>query len=214
MKPIMVITGASKGLGKGCADYFKNNYEIVTVHRSPGATFQGDLRDAAFRNKVVEQVTPNVFINNAGGDCEKDYVAMLELNGVAATDLLLQFYNKMPAGHIFNIGSVAIHHRTWPHMDQKWIPYIAAKNMIRAASIHLSETRSKKVKVTLLEPEFISNTTAVPHSLLQSAYDEFKLEQFTPMRAEDVARIIENELDQPAWLVRSVVELTLMSRRN
>lgn len=207
----MIITGASKGLGKGCSNYFKDKYEVVTVHRSPGATFQGDLRDANFRKSIVDQVTPDVFINNAGGDCGDDYLAMLELNGVAATDLLLQFYNKMTTGHIFNIGSVAAHHYKWPNMDQKWIPYIAAKHMLSAASTRLSETRAKNIKVTLVEPEYISDTSVIPYSFPPTQYTDFQVDKFTPLRTEDVARAIENEINQPAWLVRSVVVLSLMS---
>jgi NADP-dependent 3-hydroxy acid dehydrogenase YdfG len=211
MKPVMVITGASSGIGKSCANYFQDKYQIITIHRSPGATIQGDLRNASFRKSIVDHIIPDVFINNAGGECDGDYLAMLELNGVAATDMLLQFYNKMETGHIFNIGSAATHHMRWPNMEQKWIPYIAAKNMISSASIRLSETRAKNVKVTLIEPDFVSGTPTIPYEFPQTHYNEFQVDRFTPMRPEDVALAIENEMSQPAWLVRSVIALSLVS---
>ena len=57
---VMLITGASKGIGKACSKYFKNKYEVVTVSRTD-STICGDLTDITFRNKIIAEINPIVF---------------------------------------------------------------------------------------------------------------------------------------------------------
>jgi len=212
-KLTMLITGASSGIGLACYNLFKEKYNVVTSHRSVGADFRGDLTDLSFREELCRNVTPDIFINNAGGMCEGDTVKILELNAVAQVDLLMKFYNKMkPGGVIINIASICAELRGWQGMEETLIPYIAAKHAIKAASLCYTDARFKDIRVSCVEPDMVAGTRTSPHLIDEGHYNDFSADQYTPMRPKDIATLIEHELTQPRWMVKGLIQVSLASR--
>ena len=65
MKKIL-ITGASRGLGKAFVEELKNDYEIISTARSGDVTIHGDLSDNKFVQMLIDEVDADIIINNAG----------------------------------------------------------------------------------------------------------------------------------------------------
>lgn len=206
-KKIMLITGASKGIGLACCNKFKDKYTIVTAHRSVGADFQGDLTDLGFQNKLIESITPDVFINNAGGLTD-DPLTTLNLNGYVACRLLLAFHKKMSTGTIINISSIAASENGWVNIDYNDIAYTSAKKMLSTMSVALHTQKNKPVKVSCLElgptytDAFYERVT--PNYPSETAWNN---QSQTPLSTDDVLNVIENILLQPIWANTTVIRL-------
>ena len=211
-KKIMLITGASKGIGLDCYNKFKNQFEVVTAHRSTGADFQGDLTDINFQDKLIDSVTPDVFINNAGG-ITTDPFTTLNLNGYTACRLLMAFHKKMTAGSIINISSIAANEHGWVDMDYNDIAYTSAKKMLSTMSLALYNQKSKPVKVSCLElgPTY----TDAFYQRVTPSYppeDTWTNQSQTPLSTNDVIDVIKNILAQPIWANTTIIRLDTNSK--
>lgn len=63
MKPLAIVIGASRGIGRACAQILSENWEIVTVARSGEVTHRGDVQDENFLRSLVEKYNPSAVIN-------------------------------------------------------------------------------------------------------------------------------------------------------
>jgi NADP-dependent 3-hydroxy acid dehydrogenase YdfG len=199
-KKIMLITGASTGIGKACYDEFKDEYNIITVHRSAGATIRGDLTNKEFQDTVIETVTPDIFINNAGGlTC--DPISTLDINGFTACKLLLEFHKKMPHGHIINISSIAANQSGYLKNSYDDIAYAGSKRMLSTMSLLLQKQKSKPVKVSCLElgPVYTKSFSDRPPPNYTTGTD-WAPGDFTPLSANAVVDMIKFMLAQPMWI--------------
>lgn len=131
---VVLITGASRGIGAACADEFrKRGARLALVARSreglertagpDGLAIPGDITDAAFRKRAVEETLArygriDILINNAGVGLFApawaapldDVRAMVEVNLFAALGMIQLVAPGMRAlrrGMIVNLGSIA-----------------------------------------------------------------------------------------------------------
>lgn len=215
MTKLVLITGASRGVGKAVADRLQSNpeYEIVTVARSGDVTEKGDLTDINFRNYLIDKYTPDIFVNNAGVSSH-DFVETFELNVMATCHLMLEFWKKMETGNIINLSSIAANKTGWPGMTDRNINYLTSKKAIRNLSKDLAFSKRKLVKVTSLEPNHINTTCGgrVPRDIDWDRAGT-EMEYFAPMPAEYVAEVIEWIIDQPQYVAITELEISNMCKQ-
>lgn len=202
----MLITGASRGVGKACADYFKDKYQVVTVARTGNVTYHGDLTNLEFLKKLCREVEADVLINNAAV-YGKDFQSTIDLNLRAAGFLLTEFYKKMESGHIINVCASAANATGWVGMAPERIWYNAMKSALKTLSKHFSDAKLKNVKVTSIEPARVNTTIANDfRDIPEEEYNRQTL-PWIPMEPSYVAEVIGWILSQPEHVVISSIEI-------
>jgi len=212
-KKVMLLTGASRGIGKSIYDRYKDEYDIVTVHRSQGATIQGNLVDWKFREDVIKQVDPDVVINNAG--FHGFSLWGIAVNGVAAAHLMMGFHKKMSRGHIINISSIR---STFQGFERRGvdtyddIAYNCGKAMCTSASLQLASLRTKPVNVVCIEPGVV-RTNMYPNMPEAQYVDEDQWDNtvYTPLVPDDIVNTIDWVLKQPPWINISLLRMNTNS---
>lgn len=202
-----LVTGGSKGIGKSISDYLrKKNYTVITVGQFNNATEMGDINDINFRNTLVANWKPDIFINNAG-IAKEEFNKVLSTNGLAAVDLLQKFYQKMDNGYIINIGSLATTQNGYQVKDMEDTSYILSKKLLHNASYFLQEMHTKPIRVTSLELGAVN--TSIKNrfhnkEISESEYTDQTLRSI-PMRTDDVVNAIDWILNLPKHLeVRNI----------
>jgi NADP-dependent 3-hydroxy acid dehydrogenase YdfG len=187
MKKMMLITGASSGLGFACSEWFKDSYNLITISRKLGHTEVGDIKKEDFRNYIVKKYTPDVVINNAG--------MMMEV----------KFYNKLNEGSdIINVSSVAstsVHN--WGQNATRLV-YNSTKSALSDFTIGLAKSKKKDVRVSVLEPATIIPTNFhdfTKRSIPETRYTEYNFQNETPLRPGDVVKIIEWMIDDKKYSI-------------
>jgi NADP-dependent 3-hydroxy acid dehydrogenase YdfG len=212
-KKIMLITGASRGIGKAVYDRYIDEYEILTVHRSEGATFRGNLVDWKFREQVIHEANPDVVINNAGFSGFPLWA--IAVNGVAAAHLAMGFYKKMERGHIITISSVASTFTGYERGEPSYagIAYSAGKAMATSVSLQLSNLKEKPINVVCIEPG--STQTEMRPDLTDPTYtepDKWDPSVYTPLVPNDIVDTIDWVLKQPPWINMQLIKLVPNSK--
>ena len=189
-KPIMLITGTSRGIGLACAEYFQDRYEIVGISRTSGkfVTEQGSVSDPLFRKHIIEKYTPDVFINNAGIG-GSDVSEIIRVNAEASTDFMVGFYKKMKNGHIINMSSylATVSGVKLPGISD--IVYASTKKLIKELSKEFSHMRYK-IKVTSIEPGWVD-----------TAMVTFASKPFNKIiEPKYIAETIDWIIHQPSWV--------------
>ena len=215
-KKIMLITGASRGIGKQIHDRYKDEYECVTVHRSPGATMQGNLVDWKFREQVIKDVNPDVVINNAG------YWGFalwgIAVNGVAAAHLMMGFHKKMERGHIITISSLRSSFQGYEKNKNPTqviyddIAYNCGKAMATSCSMQLSLIKNKPVNVVCIEPGVVK--TDMYPNMMDPEYadvDKWTNDMHTPLMPSDIVNTVEWILQQPPWINLNLIRMNTNS---
>jgi NADP-dependent 3-hydroxy acid dehydrogenase YdfG len=204
---LALITGGSKGIGKSISNYLhKKNYTVITVGQFNNATEMGDINDINFRNTLVANWKPDIFINNAG-IAKEEFNKVLNTNGLAAVDLLQKFYQKMDNGHIINIGSLATTQNGYQVKDMENTSYILSKKLLHSASYFLQEMHIKPIRVTSLELGAVN--TSIKNRFYNKEISENEYEEQTlrsiPMKTDDVVNAIDWILNLPKHLeVRNI----------
>lgn len=203
----VLITGGSRGIGRGLVDYFtRKNCNVVSVSRSSTTDEQGDVADINFRNYLAEKYTPDIFINNAG-IAKDNFNNILQTNGVAAVDLLEKFYNKMENGIIINIGSLSVTKNGYEVKDILDTSYILSKKMLHEASYFFQEMHTKPIKVVSLEIGAVATTIQNRFHGKEIPPDQYinQTLRSIPMLVDDVVNTVDWIVNQPPHLeVRSI----------
>jgi len=196
-KPIMLITGVSRGVGLACAEYFSEKYTIIGVSRTDGpyVTDKGSVTDLVFRKCLILKYKPDVFINNAGVGGNAPYYKIIQTNAEAAADLMLGFCDKMETGHIINISSwlatISLNNHS-PHGGYGELTYQATKKLVKNMSKELVSRNNGKIKITSIEPQCI-DTEMVQDFLKSRPY-------IKPMSPKYIAETIDWIINQPPWV--------------
>lgn len=174
-KPVAVITGASKGIGRAIALRLAGQFDIVAVARSMpeleslarevqarGASCRPialDLTDAAAVRAALSDADAQVLVNNAGVGIIKpfmeltrdEWMAMVNLNLNALYDVthaLLPAMLQRRSGHVIVIGSIA-----GRSAFAGGTAYVATKAAVQGFTENLMlEVRDYGVKVSVVNP--------------------------------------------------------------
>jgi NADP-dependent 3-hydroxy acid dehydrogenase YdfG len=171
---VVVITGASSGLGEASARHLSSQGAAARSHSVPGARadrerWQGhgmttDVVDREQKKKLVDAAVQadgriDVIINNAGlmprAPLERlkidEWDRTIDLNikgvlsGIAAA---LPYMKQQKAGHIINVSSVAGH-----KVGPGFAVYAATKRAVRALSEGLrQEVKPYNIRTTVISP--------------------------------------------------------------
>lgn len=202
MKTVL-ITGGTKGIGAAMANKLSTDYNVVTVGRSSSATESGDLQEEKFRNYLVEKYTPDIFINNAAALFLNKY-KMLHLNGIVAVDLLYKFYDKMDQGQIINISSISAERLTGIKENEARTSYALAKKFLKDASVAISNSRAKPIKVMCLSPSAVDTDmtrTLTDLRMKKNDYENYDWKTSVCWtRPEEIADIVKWMIEQPQWI--------------
>ena len=196
MKKVVVITGATDGIGKALALLLKDNYKLALCGRDEEKMDKllaqlgdchvyaecFDITDDRKRHEFCEHVKAefeaiDVVINNAGANTKKDKVAdinlqdlryMFELNCVSAIGIIQEFYPvmKKQQSGLF----VNILSSCCLYHSPTVGSYTATKDAMEAISrILLKEVKSENIGVCSVYPGGVdTNFRAVPnHSYLK-----------------------------------------------
>lgn len=144
MKPVAVVTGATKGIGRAICKIISKDFDVVGIARSkdsmfPGTLYQADLLNSVERNEVFKEIADahdvTALVNNVGfnqlesvGNITSNiYDKIMQLNvttTLEATQCFLPGMKRLGYGRIVNMGARAFLGR------QNSSVYAAAKSAV------------------------------------------------------------------------------------
>jgi 3-hydroxy acid dehydrogenase / malonic semialdehyde reductase len=209
-KPIAVVTGASKGIGRAIALRLCSDYEIVAVARSDNEletlAEEIEAKGGACRPRMVDITDPEavraalsdidaqVLVNNAGVGAIKPFVDltreewtnMVDVNFNALFDVtraVLPSMMRRQSGHIVVIGSISAR-----AAFVGGTCYAATKAAVTAFTESLMlELRDHGIKVSVVAPGSVNTSF--------SAFGDS--DQSWKLAPEDVANSVAHVLDTP-----------------
>jgi NADP-dependent 3-hydroxy acid dehydrogenase YdfG len=222
-KPIAVITGASRGIGRATALRLSDSYDIVAVARSDDAleslAQEIENRGGSCRPRVVDITNPEavtaalsgidaqVLVNNAGVGVTKPFMEltrdewrnMVDVNFNALYDVtrvLLPAMIERRSGHIVVIGSIS--------GRSAYIGgscYAATKHAVMGFTECLMlEVRASGVKVSVVNPGSVATD-----------FSSSDGDKSWKLVAEDVAEAVANVIDTPPNVLVHRVEIRTLT---
>ena len=224
-RPIAVVTGASRGIGRAIARRLASAYDIVAVARSEpdlrslAAEIQGgggacavvplDVGNAGAVARALGDVEAEVLVNNAGVGVMRpllelsleDWRAMVDVNLNAlfyVTRTLLPGMVHRGGGHVVNIGSLAGRH-SFPGGTC----YAATKHAVMAFTESLMlEVRERNVRVSVVMPGSVATALRTGAAMMPGAEDSSWM--ITP---DDIAEAVAYTVTRPAKVLVSRIEI-------
>jgi 3-hydroxy acid dehydrogenase/malonic semialdehyde reductase len=221
-RPLAVVTGASRGIGRSIALRLSDSYDILALARSKSGlddlaaeigrrggscrATQLDLRDREAIAKVLEGVDAEVVVNNAGVGPVKplldltpdDWHSMVDVNFNAlyhVTRALLPGMTRRGHGHVVVIGSIM--GRT---AGIGGTCYAATKHAAQAFVECLNlEVRDRGVKVSIVNPGSVATD-------FSSRRDESWM-----LSPDEVADTVAHVLSTPADVLVHSVEVRALT---
>jgi len=221
MKKIIVLTGASSGIGAATAKALSNSpHVLVMIARNEekmkaiaaeidciSLVLKTDVTKIEEVNKALKTVIEkfggiDVLINNAGlgyfdpideGKLE-EWHTMIDVNLKGLLNIThgcIPFLKASDNGHIINITSVAAH-QVFPNSAV----YSATKHAVLAISKGLHQELQKDLKVTSISPGAV-NTAFVDQTTNKEMIDDLKSYFAKGMHPSTIAQQIVYALEQP-----------------
>jgi 3-oxoacyl-[acyl-carrier protein] reductase len=225
-RPTAIITGASRGIGRGIAIRLADTYHIIALARnepllhelgdtitSAGGSCEPlavDLADPRAIERALRGVAADVLVNNAGVITKKPLLQLLpdewhemidvNLNAIFhVTRLVLPGMVERRRGHIVNIASIA-GRSAFPNGTG----YVATKHAVLGFSESLMlEVREHGVKVSVVMPGSVATDMVVGESRDPSW-------MLTPA---DVAEVVTQILSMPGHSLTYQVEVRASNPR-
>jgi 3-oxoacyl-[acyl-carrier protein] reductase len=222
-KPVAVITGASKGIGRATALRLANDYEIVAVARSEpdlasltreiegrGGSCRPltvDITDSAAVDSALSGVDAQVLINNAGVGYMKPFLEltrdewrqMVDVNFNALYDVTRALLPRMMtrrSGHVVMIGSIS-----GRSAFVGGSCYAATKHAVMAFTECLMlEVREAGVKVSVVNPGSVA-----------TGFSKRRADSSWALSAEDVADAVAHVLTTPPNVLIHRVEVRTLT---
>lgn len=222
-KPIAVVTGASRGIGRAIAMRLAATYDIVGVARSETeldalaseiATIGGschtiavDITDGDAVRDAIGDVDAQVLVNNAGIGVMKPFLelsreewrSMVDLNLNALYDVtraVLPAMVRRKSGHIVVIGSIS-----GRSAFVGATCYAATKAAVTAFSESLMlELRDHGVKVSVVAPGGVA-----------TSFSDAGGDQSWKLQADDVAEAVAAVIDTPRTVLVHRVEVRTLN---
>ena len=219
-RPVAVVTGASRGIGRAVAKRLAATHSVVALARDrenlgtlareiTAAGGQCDARTVDLRSpheiaRVLSTIQADVLVNNAGVITKKpllrltpdEWLEMIDVNLSAlfhVTRQLLPGMIERGYGHIINIASIA-GRSAFPNGTG----YVATKHAVLGFSESLMlEVRESGVKVSVVMPGSVATDMRVSDSADQSWM----------LKPEDVAEVVAEILRMPAHALTYQVEV-------
>lgn len=232
MKTVL-ITGASSGIGKACAERLAEHFQLVLAARnkekleslmSSGAAakiFAADVRqheqvESMFTSLDEQNIFPEIVINAAGlslgleevdAGNVSDWDCMIDTNVkglLYVSKLALERMKKNNRGHLINLGSIA-----GIGTYAKGVVYASSKAAVKSISDGLrKEVVAHNIKITNIQPGLVE--TNFSNVRFKGDLDKAKevYRGIRPLDAEDVADIVEYAINTPGHVQINEVTLT------
>lgn len=230
-KPLVVITGASSGIGEATAkDFSKKGYPLLLLARRieklealklPNALCKPvDVTNRESFSHALEEAESqfgpvDCLVNNAGcmllGDIAaqdpKEWERMISVNLMGVLNgihCVLKNMIERKAGTVINVSSIA-GRKTFPNHAV----YCATKFAVHALTENIrEETSQDDVRFTTIAPgvvetELLSHTTS---EKIKTDYNSWKAEMSQPLQPQDIADCILYAYQQPQRIcIREIV---------
>lgn len=223
-RPLALVTGASRGIGRSIAVRLAPHYEIAAIARSEAALHELaleiesaggkcrpivlDITDAAAVSSKLRDLEPAVLVNNAGVGVIKPLLELTleEWHRMVATNFNALFYVtravlpgmiRAGGGDVVTIGSLA-----GRNSFAGGTCYAGTKHAVIAFTESLmAEVRQQKVRVSVVMPGSVSTTMRANMTFKEGSETSWML------TAEDVAAAVEYLVRQPANAHVSRIEM-------
>ncbi|MEA5153394.1 SDR family oxidoreductase [Raineyella sp.] len=225
-RPVALITGASRGIGRGIADVLADTHHLLIGGRSAEAVapvvaalpsaepFVADLTDAASTAAAVSGIDRlDVLVHSAGRDAPRqledltrtDWRDVMELNVIAVADLtrLLLPALRAAGGMVIMINSGAGRRVTGSPA------YSASKFARRALADGLREDERGRVRVTTIYPGRVD--TDMQRHLQAEAGRDYHPEDH--LRVDSVAAVVRTAVDASPEATVEEIAIRPVTRR-
>lgn len=232
MKTIL-ITGASSGIGRACAELLAKGNRLILCSRKKNIlndiasnfesalTYELDVRNYGeikqmFQELANKNVIPDVLINSAGlaiGLDELDKGEIKEWDEMIDTNIkgllyvskfALKYMKQINCGHIINIGSIA-------GIDSysKGVVYAASKAAVKSISDGLrKEVVAYNIKVTNIQPGLVETN----FSNIRFRGDKTRAKEvykgIDPLIPKDIADLVKYAIEAPKHVQINEITIT------